>query len=196
MSATASTPRPIVICGPSGSGKGTIINKLFKEYPSTFALSISHTTRQPRPGEQDGREYHFTDLESFQKLVQENGFIEHAQFGSNCYGTSVKAVQEISSSGLIPVLEIEMEGVKQVQQHPQFKGVARYLFLEPPSMEVLRERLTGRGTDKPEAIERRLAQAENEMAFSREEGRFDKIVKNDDLERAYGEVKAWVFEKA
>lgn len=88
-----------------------------------------------------------------------------------------------------------MEGVKQVQKHPQFKGVARYLFLEPPSMEVLRQRLTGRGTDKPEAIEKRMKQAENEMAFSKEEGRFDKIVKNDDLERAYAEVKTWVFEK-
>jgi guanylate kinase len=102
--------RAIVISGPSGSGKSTILKRLFEEYPDKFGFSISHTTRQPRSGEQDGREYHFVTKDDFQKLVEQKAFIEHAQFGDNCYGTSVKAVSDIAEKGRICILDIEMEG--------------------------------------------------------------------------------------
>lgn len=101
--------RPIVVSGPSGSGKSTLWKRLQKEYPDRFALSVSHTTRQPREGEENGREYWFTDKESFKKLIDEDGFIEHAQFGSNLYGTSVQAVKDVAEKGRTCVLDIEME---------------------------------------------------------------------------------------
>lgn len=101
--------RPLVISGPSGSGKSTLITRLRNAYPNRFALSVSHTTRAPRAGEQDGREYNFTDKERFQKLKDANGFIETAQFGSNFYGTSVQAVKDVAEAGKVCILDIEME---------------------------------------------------------------------------------------
>lgn len=101
--------RPLVISGPSGSGKSTLITRLRSAYPNRFALSVSHTTRAPRAGEQDGREYNFTDKERFQKLKDANGFIETAQFGSNFYGTSVQAVKDVAEAGRVCILDIEME---------------------------------------------------------------------------------------
>jgi hypothetical protein len=101
--------RAIVISGPSGTGKSTILKRLFEEYPDKFGFSISHTTRGPRAGEQDGREYYFVTKEEFLELVDKKGFIEHAQFGDNCYGTSIKAVNDIAEKGRICILDIEME---------------------------------------------------------------------------------------
>lgn len=101
--------RPVVISGPSGTGKSTLIKRLFAESPNRFLLSVSHTTRAPRAGEQDGREYYFTNKESFLQLVEEGGFIEHAQFSGNYYGTSVKAVKDVAEKGKICILDIEME---------------------------------------------------------------------------------------
>lgn len=101
--------RPIVISGPSGTGKSTLLKHLFTAHPHTFGFSVSHTTRSPRPGEQDGREYNFTTKEKFLKLLDEGGFIEHAQFGGNYYGTSVKAVKDVAEKGRVCVLDIEME---------------------------------------------------------------------------------------
>jgi guanylate kinase len=101
--------RPIVISGPSGAGKSTLLKRLFAEYPDRFGFSISHTTRGPRAGEENGREYHFVSREDFQKLVEQNGFIEHAQFGSNLYGTSVQAVKDVRERGRVCILDIEME---------------------------------------------------------------------------------------
>lgn len=98
-----------MVSGPSGSGKSTLLKRLFDAYPGKFGLSVSHTTRAPRQGEQDGREYNFTTKEKFLKLVHEGGFIEHAQFGSNLYGTSVQTVKDVAEEGRICVLDIEME---------------------------------------------------------------------------------------
>ncbi|KAK8215081.1 guanylate kinase [Zalaria obscura] len=188
MAPTASQLTPIVISGPSGSGKSTLLNRLLKEYPGRFGFSCSHTTRSPRPGEQDGRDYHFTTKETFQKLVGEGAFIEHAQFGSNMYGTSKKAVEDIADKGQICILDIEMEGVKQVKQSSL---KPRYLSLQPPSVEILEQRLRGRGTDKEESILQRLAQAKNELEFAKTPGVFEKVIVNDDLEKAYAEFKAF-----
>ncbi|MCJ1279978.1 hypothetical protein MMC21_007803 [Puttea exsequens] len=183
------THRPIVITGPSGSGKSTILKRLFAAHPDTFGFSVSHTTRVPRAGEKDGREYNFTTQDVFLKLVDEGGFIEHARFGGNYYGTSVKAVRDVAERGRICVLDIEMEGVKQVQRTDLN---ARFLFLSPPSEEVLEQRLRGRGTDSEEDVKKRLEQAKKEIAFAKEAG--EKIVVNDDLERAYQEVDEWVVD--
>ncbi|KAL8958259.1 MAG: hypothetical protein Q9193_004650, partial [Seirophora villosa] len=149
------------------------------------------TTRLPRPTEQNGREYNFTTKEAFLSLVDEDGFIEHAQFGGNHYGTSVKAVRDVAENGMICVLDIEMEGVKQVKKTDLN---ARFLFLSPPSIEVLEQRLRGRGTEDEFSLRKRLEQAEKEMAFSMEEGAHDRVVVNDDLERAYEEVEKWVVD--
>ena len=102
-------PRPIVVSGPSGAGKSTLLKRLFDKYPDRFGFSVSHTTRAPRPGEEDGVAYNFTTKDAFQNLVAENGFIEHAQFGSNLYGTSVQAVKTVAEKGRTCILDIEME---------------------------------------------------------------------------------------
>lgn len=101
--------RPIVISGPSGTGKSTILTRLFEEYPDKFGFSVSHTTRGPRGGEQHGKEYYFVTKEEFTDLIDKKGFIEHAQFGDNYYGTSIKAVNDIAEKGRICILDIEME---------------------------------------------------------------------------------------
>lgn len=175
-----------MVSGPSGAGKSTLLHRLFEEFPDRFGLSVSHTTRAPRQGEQDGREYNFTTREAFNQLVDEGGFIEHAQFGSNLYGTSVKAVIDVAEKGKICVLDIEMEGVKSIKKTDLD---ARFLFLQPPSIEVLEQRLRGRQSDKEEAIQERLAQAEKEIDFAKQPGVHDKIVVNDDLERAWQEFR-------
>ncbi|KAF2656761.1 guanylate kinase-like protein [Lophiostoma macrostomum CBS 122681] len=186
---------PIVISGPSGAGKSTILKRLFEEFPDKFGFSISHTTRSPRAGEENGREYHFVSKEDFLDLVDKKGFIEHAQFGGNHYGTSIKTVEEIAEKGKICILDIEMEGVKQVANHPTFPR-PRFLFLSPPSMDILEQRLRSRATDKEEAIQKRLNQAKVEMEFAESgEAPHDKVVVNDDLDKAYREVRRFIIEK-
>ncbi|EME44647.1 hypothetical protein DOTSEDRAFT_72189 [Dothistroma septosporum NZE10] len=181
-------PRPIVVSGPSGSGKSTLLKRLFAAYPGRFGFSVSHTTRQPRNGEEDGKDYNFVTREDFKKLVDEDGFIEHAQFGSNLYGTSVQAVKNVAEKGQNCILDIEMEGVKQVKKKDLN---ARFVFLQPPSVEILEKRLRGRGTDKEEAILERLKQAEKEIEYSKTPGVHDQIIINDDLEKAWQEFEAF-----
>ncbi|PYI35068.1 guanylate kinase [Aspergillus indologenus CBS 114.80] len=183
--------RPVVVSGPSGTGKSTLLKRLFADYPNTFGFSISHTTRSPRAGEQDGREYYFTTKEDFLDLVSKNGFIEHAQFGGNHYGTSVQAVKNIAEQGRICILDIEMEGVKQVKRTDLN---ARFLFLAPPSVEELERRLRGRNTETEESLKKRLAQARNELEYAKEPGAHDKIVVNDDLEKAYAELRDFIVD--
>ncbi|KAL6706109.1 guanylate kinase [Coniothyrium glycines] len=183
---------PIVISGPSGAGKSTILKRLFEDYPDKFGFSISHTTRGPRGGEKDGVEYYFVTKDEFLDLVDKKGFVEHAQFGGNHYGTSIKAVNDITEKGRTCILDIEMEGVKQVANHPSFPR-PRFLFLSPPSMDILEQRLRSRATDKEEAILKRLNQAKVEMDFAKSgEAPHDKIVVNDDLDKAYQEVKKFI----
>ncbi|EEP80867.1 guanylate kinase [Uncinocarpus reesii 1704] len=211
--------RPVVIFGPSGTGKSTILKRLFAEYPDKFSFSVSHTTRAPRLGEKDGREYYFTTKDGFLQLVAEGGFIEYAQFGGNYYGTSTRAVREIMNQGKVCVLDIEMEvwtplvparlilclsralanepgktlqqGVKQLKKTDLN---ARFLFLAPPSMEELERRLRGRGTETEDSLHKRLTQAKNEVEFAKQPGSHDKTVVNDDLETAYQTVKDWVVD--
>ncbi|OLN86711.1 Guanylate kinase [Colletotrichum chlorophyti] len=191
--APPSDRRPIVISGPSGVGKGTLYKLLFDRNPDTFALSVSHTTRGPRPGEQDGVDYHFVTREAFDDLVKNDGFVEHAVFGSNAYGTSKATIQEQSAKGRIVVLDIEMEGVKQIKNS---NIPARYVFIAPPSEEELEKRLRGRGTEKEESIQKRLAQAKVELEYSKTPGVHDIVIVNDDLEKAYGKLESFIYDSA
>ncbi|GAA6002490.1 hypothetical protein JCM10207_001148 [Rhodosporidiobolus poonsookiae] len=175
--------RPVVICGPSGTGKSTLLKKLMAEFPGKFGFSISHTTRFPRPGEEPGVAYHFVTRDAFQDLVKRDGFIEHAEFSGNCYGTSVQAVEDVKKGGKMCILDIDTQGVKLIKaNHPHLNPL--YVFISPPSISSLKTRLTGRGTESAESMSARLAAAVGELEYAKS-GAFDVVVVNDDLERAY-----------
>lgn len=182
-------PRPIVISGPSGTGKSTLLKKLLAEYPDKFGFSVSNTTRNPREGEKHGEDYHFTTVDDFKTMIDQNQFIEWAQFSGNYYGTSVKAVEDVSKINRICILDIDMQGVKLVKKtHLN----ARYLFLSPPLIDLLKERLVGRGTETEDSIAKRIAAASAELEYA-ETGAHDKIIVNDDLEKAYKEFKEFIL---
>ncbi|MFL5883674.1 MAG: guanylate kinase [Thermoleophilaceae bacterium] len=169
----------LVVTGPSGVGKGTLINRLLERVPG-LTLSVSATTRPPRPGEVDGRDYHFLSEEEFEKRLLRNEFLEHAMYAGNHYGTPRSEIER-ASDGL--VLEIEVEGARQVRERlPE----ALQVFIAPPSPEALRQRLVGRGTDTEEQMEKRLARAQEELAAQSE---FKHVVVNDDVERAVAELE-------
>ncbi|MBP3817945.1 MAG: guanylate kinase [Butyrivibrio sp.] len=171
----------IVVSGFSGAGKGTIMKELTKRYDQ-YALSISATTRNPREGEENGREYFFITTEEFEKLIAEDGLIEHAKYVNNYYGTPRKYVEEKLSQGIDVILEIEIQGALQIKE--QYKD-AVLLFVMPPSAQVLEKRLRGRGTETDEVIAKRLARAKEE-AIGIE--KYDYIVVNDDLDECVEKV--------
>jgi guanylate kinase len=171
-----------VITGPSGVGKGTLISRLLDRVPE-LELSVSATTRAPREGEIDGRDYHFLDSAEFDRLVREGAFLEHAEYSGNRYGTLRSDVEKRLDAGKSVVLEIEVQGARQVRETmPE----AVRVFIAPPDRSDLRRRLEGRGTDDPEAIRQRLRTAERELAA---EGEFEQVVINDDVERAAAELE-------
>jgi guanylate kinase len=174
-----------VITGPSGVGKGTLIEKLLERIPE-LELSVSATTREPRPGETEGRDYHFLKPEEFERRVQSQDFLEHADYSGNRYGTLREEVERRRDQGRSVVLEIEVQGARQVRTAmPE----AVQIFIAPPSPEALRERLEGRGTDPPEAIEERLRTAEMELEAQDE---FPHVVVNDDVQKAAAELEKLV----
>ncbi len=219
---TKSAPmQPLVICGPSGVGKGTIISRFMEDNskPSsdtslpTFVFSVSHTTRQPRAGEVDGVHYHFCNKEFMQDKIDEGGFfIEHAHVHGNMYGTSFQSIFDASSSAENKqcLLDIDVEGVRSIKkfqdfQHRQLKDKpqlhlqhhtaalqkqalpelqAKFIFIAPPSIDTLRERLMGRGSETPESLQRRFQNAKAEIDYGTMPGNFDAIIVNDDLKRA------------
>lgn len=171
----------IVVSGFSGAGKGTIMKELTKRYDQ-YALSISATTRKPREGEENGREYFFITTEEFEKLIAEDGLIEHAKYVNNYYGTPRKYVEEKLSQGIDVILEIEIQGALQIKE--QYKD-AVLLFVMPPSAQVLEKRLRGRGTETDEVIAKRLARAKEEAVGIE---KYDYIVVNDDLDECVEKV--------
>jgi len=168
----------LVITGPSGVGKGTLIGQLLRHFRD-LRLSVSATTRPPRSGERDGREYHFLAPNEFERRVQAGEFLEHAEYAGNRYGT---LRSEVEPDRRPVVLEIEVQGARQVREAlPE----AVQVFIAPPSVEALRERLLARGTDSPDGIRARLVQAEEELGA---QGEFQHVVVNDDLARAAREL--------
>jgi len=170
-----------VIAAPSGTGKTTLCRHILERDPR-LRLSISHTTRSPRSGEQNGVHYHFVSDGEFRALREADGFLEHAEYGGNAYGTSWQAIEEPLEAGNDVVLEIEVQGAAQVRER---RPSACLIFLLPPSLAVLEGRLRGRGTDEERVIQRRMALVDRELAAAKI---FDYAVVNDELEQAVRDV--------
>jgi guanylate kinase len=170
-----------VITGPSGVGKGTLIRGLLERVPG-LELSVSATTRPPRPGERDGVDYHFLSEEEFDRRVAAGEFVEHARYSGHQYGTLRSELERRMAKAAGVVLEIEVQGARQIRAAmPE----AVQVFIAPPSVEALRARLVGRGTDAPEDVEARLATALEELEAEKE---FEYVVVNDRLEQATEEL--------
>lgn len=172
-----------VITAPSGAGKTTLIQKLRQEFPY-IRFSVSTTTRLPRPGEVNGRDYFFVTQETFREMVKRNAFIEWAHIHGNDYGTTWNFVNEAVSTGAELLLDIDVQGFRALKKH--FGDRANYVFIAPPSLEILRQRLEARGTETPENIHVRVQNARTELQVATE---FDFVVINDNLETAYDELR-------
>ncbi|XP_005175525.2 guanylate kinase isoform X2 [Musca domestica] len=182
-------PRPVVICGPSGSGKSTLLNRLFKEFPNTFGFSVSHTTRKPRPGEEDGVHYNFVEREAMEKAIANGEFIESATFSGNMYGTSKEAVRKVQNTGKVCILDIEPQGVEQVKK-TDLNPIL--IYNNPPSIEALEERLRKRNTETEETLKKRLDAAATEIVYGLTPGNFHKIIHNVDIDEAYEQFREFI----
>ncbi|XP_077572650.1 guanylate kinase 1b isoform X1 [Stigmatopora nigra] len=223
---TMSGPRPVVLSGPSGAGKSTLMKRLMKDHEGVFGFSVSHTTRNPRPGEENGKglnalpmllgatllpvadvfssedletsfscpiesespheDYHFTTREAMQEGIQRGDFIENAEFSGNLYGTSKAAIEDVQAKNLICILDVDIQGVKRIKE-TDLNPI--YISIQAPSMDILEKRLRDRQTESEESLQKRLEAARIDMELSKEPGVFDMVIINDDLERAYEELK-------
>jgi guanylate kinase len=174
-----------VVVAPSGAGKTSLVNRLL-ETQAGIRLSVSHTTRAPRPGEEEGRDYHFVDRPAFERLIAEGEFLEYADVYGNYYGTSRRWIEQALAGEHDVLLEIDWQGARQVRN--LFPGVVG-IFILPPSLAELRRRLTARGKDSPEAIERRMASAREEISHVLE---FEYIIVNEHFETALADLQAVV----
>jgi len=176
FAAARKNSRLTVLSGPSGVGKSTVVAELRRRFPEIW-ISVSVTTRRPRPGEQNGREYYFVDASEFDRMQSAGELLEWAEFAGNKYGTPAAPVMERLERGLPTLLEIDLAGARQVRE--SMKDEALFVFLQPPSWSELVRRLTGRGTEAPEVVERRLAVAREELAAV---GEFDVTLVNTSVE--------------
>lgn len=177
------TGRLFVISGPSGAGKGTLLNKMIPRIPEAdIDFSVSCTTRKPRPGESDGVHYHFISVDEFEKRLRNDEFLEHNFYCNDYYGTLFAPIKTAAAKGKSTILEIDYNGMKQVRE--KYPAAVK-IFIAPPSLEVLEQRLRLRGSESDEQIERRLNTAKKEMQFS---GEYDHVVVNDNLEKAVDEL--------
>ncbi|TWW57959.1 guanylate kinase 1b isoform X1 [Takifugu flavidus] len=220
-----SRPRPVVLSGPSGAGKSTLLKRLMKEHEGVFGFSVSHTTRNPRPGEENGKglnklpmllgatllpvadvfssdletsfscpndseptdeDYHFTTREAMQEGIDNGDFIENAEFSGNMYGTSKAAIEDVQAQNRICILDVDIQGVRRIKE-TDLNPI--YISIQPPSMDILEKRLRDRQTETEDSLQKRLEAARIDMELSQEPGMFDMVIINDDLERAYEELK-------
>lgn len=170
------------MCGPSGVGKSTLITRLQADFPGQFGFSVSHTTRQPRCGEVDGVHYYFSTIEDVQKEIQEGKFLESALVHGNLYGTSYDSIRRVTESGKICILDIDVQGVRSCRA-ANFP-VGSYIFISPPNLKTLEQRLRGRNTETEESLARRLGNAESEVKSAKSMW-WDAWIVNDDLDQAY-----------
>ncbi len=169
-----------IVSAPSGAGKSSLLNAL-RERVDKLAISVSHTTRPPRPGEQDGVHYHFTPVEVFRQQVADGNFLEYAQVFDNYYGTSRLSVDALRETGKDVILEIDWQGAQQVREHADVTSI----FILPPTVAALKERLQGRGQDSAETIQRRMRDAQAEISHYRE---YDYLIINDDFTTALDDL--------
>lgn len=174
-----------ILSAPSGAGKSSLINALLADLPrNEVRLSISHTTRNPRPAEEDGVHYYFTTHAEFEALIEKDHFLEWAEVFGNYYGTSLPMIEKSLEQGVDVFLDIDWQGARQIRQKvPNVKTI----FILPPSREELKNRLVGRGQDSEETIAKRMAEAESEISHYNE---FDYVIVNDDFQQALSELKA------
>jgi len=184
-------PSPLVLCGPSGAGKSTLLKKMLEQYKNQFGFSVSHTTRSPRAGEEDGVAYNFVSKPQMEAAIDNDEFIEFATFAGNMYGTSKNAVRCVMEKGLICILDIDVQGVQSMKK-TNFNS--KYVFVCPPTMEELEVRLKKRGTESEESLRKRLDLAKTDMLYGTEEGNFDLVLVNDNLEEAYSKLEKFLKE--
>jgi len=194
--------RPVVISGPSGVGKGSLIARLVQDYPNAFGFSISHTTRKPRQGEVDGTNYHFIEKGVFERMVKEKKFIEHASVSNEWYGTSVTSIGAVRKATKVCLLDIDLSGCKKIKET---EVAPRYIFIKPPSLDVLEARLRernaggegegeGAATTSDDDLAKKLENAVTEIEYGTRAGNFHKVLVNDDLEECYVELQHLLLE--
>ncbi|MFW6414765.1 MAG: guanylate kinase [Thermodesulfobacteriota bacterium] len=179
-----------IICAPSGTGKTTLIRKMLAEFHN-FKFSLSYTTRSPRSGEKQGREYYFVDQEEFLQLVDKDFFAEWAEVHSNYYGTPYEEISRITDQGVDVLFDIDVQGARQLSKNLNNRVL---IFVLPPGRQVLEQRIQGRGTDSQEDIQKRLQKAKEEMQAASD---FDYCIVNQDLEQAYDKLRSiYIAEKS
>lgn len=184
MNNTTNRGKVIIIVAPSGAGKTTLAKRLLKEHPS-IRFSVSATTRPPREGEKNGKDYYFLTDEEFKRKIKKGHFLEWETYNGNRYGTLQSEVDKLVESGYFPLLDIEVKGALNVQEI--YGSDAISIFIEPPSLEVLKDRLLNRGSETDASIKKRLERAKMEIEYAED---FDYTVTNDDLDTAYAEIQA------
>lgn len=176
-----------VISAPSGAGKTTVLKRVLAELPGV-AFSISHTTRKPRPGEKDGRDYYFVDSQTFVRMRDGGGFLEWAEVHGNLYGTSTKMVEDLMEQGIDVLLDIDVQGARHIRRQREKQGY--FVFILPPSWEELQRRLAGRGTETAESLAVRYRNARQEMA---DLDRYDFLIINDVIDHAVETLRAIII---
>jgi guanylate kinase len=186
--------RPVVISGPSGCGKSTLLKMLLQRHPTQFGYCVSHTTRQPREGEVRGVSYHFVEPAEFVNMINNQEFVEWTKYSSSYYGTSISSLEQVVEDGKIPILDIDLAGVRSIKAL-NTRIHARFIFVKTKNMEILEQRLRTRGTESEEKIQQRLAIAKEELAYAEEPGAHDFIIVNDDLQEAYNELETYIMDR-
>ena len=181
----------ILVCGPSGVGKGTLIKELNNKYESLLGFSVSYTNRGPRPGEEDGVHYNFVTEEVFVQEIADNNFLEHVHFADKRYGTNKKFIDKIIADKKVCILDVEIKGAKMINDS-DYKGIT--VFVKPPTFESLAERLKGRGTETEDVIAKRVEQARVDLEIFENDNFFNYTIVNDDLKTATNEILG-IFEK-
>jgi guanylate kinase len=176
-----------VVSAPSGAGKTTLCRAVTNEIEN-LRHSVSYTTRKPRPGEIDGRDYYFVDADRFRKMIQAGDFAEWAEVHSNFYGTSRRVLEGMRSDGIDVILDIDTQGAKQIKQ--KYDGEAVFIFIMPPSLEILEERLRNRKSDRDDEIRKRMQRARDEM---RDYALYDYVIVNRDFSRALIEIRSVII---